>query len=827
MSAWLFPTLVSGPGGGAAFSQCITNIDFNTWIQEGDPANGTWTVGGGGSWVNQSINGNPTFFVSPDTFINVIITGTITPPSSDDDFIGFVFGYNEPIGNSSNYDCWLFDWKQGIQTLFTYTGQEGQSLNHIQGNITNVEQYFWGHTNNPPLFDVVATNWGAGTGWVNNTTYQFTLVYTTTNTIILIDGDTIFNVTGCFKQGRFGFYNYSQPDVTYADFNYRLKVEFTFPSSQICLGDAVLFQSVDTSCSNIASNLVSWDWDFGDGSFSTDTNPSHVYLAPGTYTVQLIVTDYLGCNDTTTKNIVVSPLPSANFTSTDVCLNQTNVFTDISTISSGAITQWQWDFGDGLGVSSIQNPTYTYSIPGTFTVTLTVTSDSGCTDVVSSPVEVYPLPLANFTTANVCLSDSAVFVDISTISSGFINSWQWDFGDGNTSIIQNPSHLYADSGTYNVILTVTSDQGCIDSITQTITIYPLTIGGIIFPNATVCSGANYGILMLINYSGNVLYWEYSIDGGITWTNIANTTDTLSYSNLTTTTIYHAVVLDVGLCPPASSYEATVIVLNPLTVGGTIFSDTTMCSGSNIGTLILTGHTGNVLYWEYSTDGGVTWTNIANTTTLQSYNNLTTTTIYRALVESGICPDSYSTPATITVDPVSVGGAVGSNATVCSGLNSGILTLTGHSGNIIRWEYSTDGGGTWVVIANGTTTQTYSNLTTTTMYRAVVQSGTVCPSENSTSATITVDPVSVGGAVGNDSTVCSGLNNGTLKLSGYTGNILNWEFSTDTGLTWINIVNTTDTLSYNNLTTITFYRAMVQSGVCPPDTSSYAAISIFP
>ncbi|MBN4051575.1 PKD domain-containing protein [bacterium AH-315-M05] len=500
-----------------SFSQCLTNVDFNTWTEEGDPANGDWVVGGGGSWVNQNINTPaPTFFVSPDTFINVIMEGTITPPSGDDDFIGFVFGYNEPIGNSSNYDCWLFDWKQGTQTANGYTAQEGQSLNHVQGNITAVWQYFWGHTNNPPLFDVVATNWGAGTGWVDNTTYQFTLEYTTSRVIIVIDGDTIFDIAGCFEPGRFGFYNFSQSGVTYADFNYRLKTDFTVLTPQVCAGDTGQFQFIDTSCTDVPGNLVSWDWDFGDGTFSTDTNPSHVYITPGPYAVQLIVTDYLGCQDTAIKSIVVSPQPMANYAAANVCLNQATVFADASTIANGTIIAWQWDFGDGTGTSTAQNPTYTYSIPDTFTVTLTVTSDSGCTTVVGYPVEVFPLPVAGFTTANVCLYDDAVFTDASTISSGIINSWQWDFGDGNTSNTQNPANLYNMDGPYAVSLIVTSDNSCQDTIVQPIQIYPAPNAGFSTNNVCLYDDAVFTDASSVS-SGIIISWNWNFDDGNTST----------------------------------------------------------------------------------------------------------------------------------------------------------------------------------------------------------------------------------------------------------------------------------------------------------------------
>src|SRR5205823_141067 len=154
--------------------------------------------------------------------------------------------------------------------------------------------------------------------------------------------------------------------------------------------------------------------------------------------------------------------------------------------------------------------------------------------------------------------------------------------------------------------------------------------------------------------------------------------------------------------------------------------------------------------------GSTWTTITNTTTSQSYTNLTVTTLYRAIVQSGVCASASSSAATITVNPVSVGGIVSSSISVCTGANSGILTLSGQTGTVVKWQKSVDGGSTYTDIVNTTISQTYSNITQTTLYRGVVQSG-VCPTANSSAATITIVPVSVGGTVSPSAAVCPGSN----------------------------------------------------------------------
>ncbi len=183
---------------------------------------------------------------------------------------------------------------------------------------------------------------------------------------------------------------------------------------------------------------------------------------------------------------------------------------------------------------------------------------------------------------------------------------------------------------------------------------------------------------------------------------------------------------------------TATVFTVGTVAGAVTADATVCIGSNSGTLTLAGHTGTILRWESSIDNFVTIVTIANTTTTQNYSNLTQTTKYRAVVQNGTCAAANSSSAAITVSNGTVAGGVTADATVCTGSNSGTLTLAGHTGTILRWESSIDNFVTIVTIANTTTTQNYSNLTQTTKYRAVVQNGT-CAAANSSSATITVVP----------------------------------------------------------------------------------------
>ena len=371
---------------------------------------------------------------------------------------------------------------------------------------------------------------------------------------------------------------------------------------------------------------------------------------------------------------------------------------------------------------------------------------------------------------------------------------------------------------------VVQNGTCIEanSSPATITVTSGTVAGSVTADATVCTGSNAGTLTLAGHTGSILRWESSIDNFVTIVVIANTTTTQNYLNLTQTTKYRAVVQN-GTCTATNSSPATITVTSG-TVAGSVTADATVCSGSNAGTLTLAGHTGTILRWESSIDNFVTIVVIANTTTTQNYLNLTQTIKYRAVVQNGTCTEANSSPATITVTNGTVAGSVTADATVCTGSNSGTLTLAGHTGTILRWESSIDNFVTIVPIANTTITQSYLNLTQTTKYRAVVQNGT-CTVANSSPATITVTNGTVAGSVTADATVCTGSNSGTLTLAGHTGTILRWETSIDNFATIVTITNTTTTQNYLNLAQTTKYRAVVQNGTCTLANSSPATITI--
>ncbi len=211
---------------------------------------------------------------------------------------------------------------------------------------------------------------------------------------------------------------------------------------------------------------TSWSWDFDDDGNvdSTEQNPTFTYTTPGVFTVELVARNANTEGSRTETDLVRARGPvAANFTqsTTSGALPLTVVFTDQSTEPFGAVTGWQWDFdGDGTIDSTLQNPSFDYTTQGTFSVTLTVTGEGGTATLTKTDLITVDPPgpiTANFTSVRSGYNDQSIaFTDTSV---GFVTSWSWDFGDGATSTLQNPSHTFATPGTYTVSLTATGPAG--------------------------------------------------------------------------------------------------------------------------------------------------------------------------------------------------------------------------------------------------------------------------------------------------------------------------------------------------------------------------------
>ncbi|MEQ1892458.1 MAG: PKD domain-containing protein [Planctomycetota bacterium] len=208
--------------------------------------------------------------------------------------------------------------------------------------------------------------------------------------------------------------------------------------------------------------VTSWSWDFGDGELSNAAEPSHVYALPGRYTVALTVGNVSGTNTKTRTELVVVtdvPPPAPEF-DCDVYAGVAPVTVQFSDQTTGSVTAWNWNFGDGQS-SSAQSPAHTYVLPGTYAVTLTASGPGGSAQRTRDAlvtVELPPAPTADFMSDLVGGIDPLT-VSFTDLSSGAITGWSWSFGDGSVASVANPVHTYIAPGLYTVALTVTGPGG--------------------------------------------------------------------------------------------------------------------------------------------------------------------------------------------------------------------------------------------------------------------------------------------------------------------------------------------------------------------------------
>ena len=265
--------------------------------------------------------------------------------------------------------------------------------------------------------------------------------------------------------------------------NYDLPISKISVSKNITkTNDSILFDGLQSLASD-GSTIVNYTWNFDDGNFGYGETVTHIYSKPGIYNATLQVKDDWGNSNTSrvTITILENKLPTAdfNFTPEHPGKQTTVQFMDLSNDSDGTIVSWLWDFGDQT-LSTIQHPEHKYIKVGNYTVKLTVTDDSNGTSTKIKYISITnAAPVANFNyrPVNIKVGDKIEFNDTSTDSDGSIVEWYWDFGDGSTSNLRNPTYNYTIHGTYTVRLRVKDDDGAVNSTIKTIVVKAVSKGG--------------------------------------------------------------------------------------------------------------------------------------------------------------------------------------------------------------------------------------------------------------------------------------------------------------------------------------------------------------
>ena len=538
-----------------------------------------------------------------------------------------------------------------------------------------------------------------------------------------------------------------------------------------CEGRSVTF--TDQSTSPGGATISQWTWDFGDGSpvvvRNTSTNETHTYASAGSYTATLRVVTSSGCQSTLFSfPVTIYPNPVADFNLPVACLPVGAAqFNDLSTVGGGnTITSWAWNFGDA-GTSTVQNPSHNYSAPGPFNVSLTVTSNNGCTDTKNQVLNtVYAEPQAAFNSLpEVCIGSLIGFSDASTAPGSTVTGWSWNFGDGSPiSTIQNPTHIFSTAGTYTVTLNVTSAAGCQtmnNSATRTVVVKPLPTGSITGAIA-VCLNAPSPNVTFTGGTGTAPFtFTYTINGGPVQTVITtsgNSVDVPVPTNTAGTFIYTLTSVKEGSsasCVQSQSGSVTVTV-NALPTA-TITGITTVCLNAASPAITFTGASGSAPYtFTYNINGGpnqTVTTTTGNSATVTVPTTTAGTFTYNLIsVQEGsanFCNQAQIGSAVVIVNPLPTASISGDNE-VCLNSASPNITFTGGAGSApYTFTYNINGGPNQTVTTTTGNTVTVPVPTTvagTFTYNLIsVQEGSanLCNQAQIGSAVVIVNPLPTG------------------------------------------------------------------------------------
>lgn len=529
-----------------------------------------------------------------------------------------------------------------------------------------------------------------------------------------------------------------------------------------------------------STNAVSWQWNFGDGSTSTLQNPSHTYNNYGNYPITLLVTNSFGCTDSITKSnfikirqaiISIPSLPGHG------CIPFT--ISPVANINSlDVVTSYLWNFGDG-GTSNLATPTHTYIAQGTYTVSLIITTSTGCTDTLTVPqaIRVGSKPIANFSAAPipVCAYQPVQFTDLSVPA----DQWLWNFGDGNTSAVQNPSHTYVLPGAYSVIL-IAINNGCADTATKInyIQVQP-PVARFIF--AANCSDRTQ--FLFTDQSIGPVSWLWDFGDGTTSTlqNPVHNFPALGVYNVTLTVTN-------GSCSHSVVHAVHVIKENP----DFIANQTIACKIASISFTATNISLPNISTYHWDFGDGIQQTT-SNAAIVHVYNNSGTYTVILITSDINGCRDTVAKTNYIRINgPIAAFSAA--NTTGCAGLTTTFNDLSTNDGinSIVSWQWNF-GDGTIQTFSGAPYLHTYSIPGTYSVKLKITDASGCMDSLTISNLIVATNPIP--GFISADTLTCPGATVHFTNTSSAINFSSSWDFgngNTSVSTSPINIYNVTGT-----------------------------------
>ena len=412
-------------------------------------------------------------------------------------------------------------------------------------------------------------------------------------------------------------------------------------------------------------------------------------------------------------------------------------------------------------------------------------------------------------------------VDWTTITSSNASSVYSDYDSSTLNITK--SEILPVTGTLYRVIVNDGLGNLLTSNVATLTVDPKPVSKLITGASPVCEGGSKELTYGAASVGDI-QWQSSNTGntGILddFSDIGGETkETFTATKLGETTWFR--VMNSNVCGSVNS-KAVQVVVNPLPVAGSIDGgDINVCKLSNSTLLTLYDYEGSIK-WQRATDISSTVDNFVNINSAFSdsfrANSLTTTTYFRAVLSSGVCPSETTDSVAITVDPVPVSKLITGASQICAGGSKELTYGAGSVGDIL-WQYSTTGNSDDFYDIDGETELIYTatGLQETTWFRVMNTSGEVCDPAYSPAVKVVVDPLpDAGNIYGGDIIVCSGSNTTTLTLYNYKGAI-QWQKALDVAGSPGTFENIPSAIKPDyiakNLTATTYFTAVLSSGVC--------------